>query len=78
MDSTSSQFVSARRMSVYDPIHQLSMWEENFKSNDNNLTVSTSIIEEADMKFGNQVHIQVSLPNLIILSFENDNAYLVD
>ncbi|TKY60337.1 Transcription factor TGA1 [Spatholobus suberectus] len=56
MDSPSSQFVSSRRMGVYDPIHQISMWEENFKSNDNNLTFSTSIIEE--MKLDNQVQVQ--------------------
>ncbi|KAH1135064.1 hypothetical protein GLYMA_05G182500v4 [Glycine max] len=55
MDATSSPFVSSRRMGVYDPIHQISTWEENFKSNDtNNLTVSTSIIGEVDMKLDNQ------------------------
>ncbi|RDX78991.1 Transcription factor TGA1, partial [Mucuna pruriens] len=58
MDGPSSQFVSSRRMGVYDPIHQISMWEENFKSNDNNLTVSTSIIEEADIKLDNHVLMQ--------------------
>ncbi|KAG5000171.1 hypothetical protein GLYMA_08G140100v4 [Glycine max] len=59
MDATSSQFVSSRRMGVYDPIHQISMWEETFKSNDtNNLTVSTSIIGEVEMKLDNQVHVQ--------------------
>lgn len=66
MDATSSPFVSSRRMGVYDPIHQISTWEENFKSNDtNNLTVSTSIIGEVEMKLDNQVHVQVSLPNFI-------------
>ncbi|XP_068470472.1 transcription factor TGA1-like isoform X2 [Phaseolus vulgaris] len=58
MDASSSQFVSTRRMEVYDPIHQLSMWEENFKSNVNTLTASTSIIEELDMKLDNQVQVQ--------------------
>ncbi|KAK7399487.1 hypothetical protein VNO78_10671 [Psophocarpus tetragonolobus] len=59
MDVPSSQFVFLRRMCVYDPMHQISMWEENFKSNDhNNLTASTSIIEEADMKLHNQVQMQ--------------------
>ncbi|XP_047173877.1 transcription factor TGA1-like [Vigna umbellata] len=59
MDASSSQFVSSRRMEVvYDPIHQISMWEENFKSNANTLTASTSIIEELDMKFDNQVQAQ--------------------
>ncbi|KAG5058348.1 hypothetical protein JHK86_013344 [Glycine max] len=59
MDATSSPFVSSRRMGVYDPIHQISTWEENFKSNDtNNLTVSTSIIGEVDMKLDNQFQVQ--------------------
>ncbi|CAJ1938017.1 unnamed protein product [Sphenostylis stenocarpa] len=58
MDVPSSQFVSSRRMGVYDPIHQISMWEENFKSNANTLTVSTSIMEELDMKLDNQVQVQ--------------------
>ncbi|KAK7358929.1 hypothetical protein VNO77_00870 [Canavalia gladiata] len=57
MDSTPSDFVSSRRMSVYDPIHQLTMWEENFKSN-GNLSASTCLIEEVDMKLDNQVHVQ--------------------
>jgi len=76
MDASSSQFVSTRRMEVYDPIHQLSMWEENFKSNANTLTASTSIIEELDMKLDNQVQVQVSSQNLYVF-FANDNAYFV-
>lgn len=67
MDASSSQFVSSRRMEVYDPIHQISMWEENFKSNANTLTASTSIIEELDMKFDNQVQAQVCLPNFYVV-----------
>ncbi|XP_048135643.1 transcription factor TGA4-like isoform X2 [Rhodamnia argentea] len=35
MNSTSTQFVSSRRMGMYDPIHQMGMWEENFKPNAN-------------------------------------------
>ncbi|KAL2343011.1 hypothetical protein Fmac_004296 [Flemingia macrophylla] len=58
MNSPSSQFVSSTRMGVYDPLNQISMWEENFKSNDNILSVSASIIEEGDMKLANQVQLQ--------------------
>ncbi|KAF7834239.1 transcription factor TGA4-like [Senna tora] len=53
MNSSSTQFVSTRRMGVYDPIHQISMWEENFKSNCN-LSASVPLIGEADAKSDNQ------------------------
>ncbi|KAK7379438.1 hypothetical protein VNO80_04899 [Phaseolus coccineus] len=53
MNSASPQFVSARRMSVYDPIHQISMWGEGFKSN-GNLSASMPLIDEADMKLDSQ------------------------
>lgn len=46
----SAQFVSSRRMSVYDPIHQINMWGEGFKSN-GNLSTSMPLIDEADLKF---------------------------
>lgn len=46
----SAQFVSSRRMSVYDPIHQINMWGEGFKSN-GNLSASMPLIDEADLKF---------------------------
>ncbi|KAI3431091.1 DOG1 domain-containing protein [Psidium guajava] len=35
MNSTSTQFVSSRRMGMYDPIHQMGMWDESFKPNGN-------------------------------------------
>lgn len=57
MNSPSAQFVSTRRMGVYDPIQQISMWEENFKSNCN-LSASVPIIGEADVKLDNQVQLQ--------------------
>ncbi|KAK7247472.1 hypothetical protein RIF29_42355 [Crotalaria pallida] len=53
MNSSSSQFVSSRRMSAYDPIHQITMWEENFITS-GNLSASTPSIDEADMKLDNQ------------------------
>lgn len=40
-------------MSVYDPIHQISMWGESFKSN-GNLSAQIPLIDEADMKFDSQ------------------------
>ncbi|TKY47621.1 Transcription factor TGA1 [Spatholobus suberectus] len=53
MNSPSPQFVSSRRMGVYDPIHQISMWGEGFKSN-GNLSASMPLIDEADMKLDSQ------------------------
>nr|AAA75414.1 TGACG-motif-binding protein [Glycine max]ABI34645.1 bZIP transcription factor bZIP52 [Glycine max] len=53
MNSASPQFVSPRSMSVYDPIHQISMWGEGFKSN-GNLSAAMPLIDEADMKFDSQ------------------------
>ncbi|KAI9116891.1 hypothetical protein K1719_011890 [Acacia pycnantha] len=50
MNSPSTQFVSSRRMGVYDPIQQINMWEENFKSNGN----LSALICEADGKLINQ------------------------
>ncbi|KAG6657482.1 transcription factor TGA4-like isoform X3 [Carya illinoinensis] len=52
MNSSSAQFVTSRRMGVYDPIQQMSMWGENFKSN-NNLNSSASLIVE-DVKLDSQ------------------------
>ncbi|WVZ05505.1 hypothetical protein V8G54_018851 [Vigna mungo] len=40
-------------MSVYDPIHQISMWGEGFKSN-GNLSASMPLIDETDMKLDSQ------------------------
>ncbi|XP_059431805.1 transcription factor TGA1-like isoform X2 [Corylus avellana] len=52
MNSPSAHFVPARRIAVYDPIQQISMWGENFKSN-SNLNTSASLIVE-DVKLDNQ------------------------
>ncbi|KAG2711795.1 hypothetical protein I3843_04G087000 [Carya illinoinensis] len=52
MNPSSAQFVTSRRMGVYDPIQQMSMWGENFKSN-NNLNSSASLIVE-DVKLDSQ------------------------
>ncbi|KAF3440183.1 hypothetical protein FNV43_RR18462 [Rhamnella rubrinervis] len=53
MNSTSTQFVTSRRMGAYEPIHQISMWGENYKSN-GNLNASASILVEADTKLSSQ------------------------
>ncbi|GLU20410.1 hypothetical protein SLE2022_366130 [Rubroshorea leprosula] len=53
MDSTSAQFVTSRRIPMYEPIHQISMWEENYRSN-GNLNTSASMIVEVDNKLDNQ------------------------
>ncbi|XP_027367971.1 transcription factor TGA1-like isoform X2 [Abrus precatorius] len=71
MDSTSSQFVSSRRMGVYDPIHQITMWEENFKSN-SNLSASTCLIEEAGMKLDNQVQSEDAFHEMLGTSTKYD------
>ncbi|KAK7830699.1 transcription factor tga1, partial [Quercus suber] len=52
MNSTSAQFVTTRRIGVYEPIPQISTWGENFKSN-GNLNSSSSLILE-DTKLDNQ------------------------
>lgn len=53
MNTPSAQFVTSRRIGGYDPIHQINMWGENFKSN-SNLNTSASLIVE-DMKLDDQV-----------------------
>ncbi|KAL5555914.1 hypothetical protein UlMin_038150 [Ulmus minor] len=53
MNSTSTQFVTSQRMGAYEPIHQMGIWGENFKSN-GNMNASTSILVETDTKLSNQ------------------------
>ncbi|KAF1870362.1 hypothetical protein Lal_00003568 [Lupinus albus] len=66
MNSPSAQFVSSRSMSVYDPIHQINMWGEGFKSN-GNLGATIPLIDEADLKFDSQSedasHVILGTPN---------------
>ncbi|KAE9601278.1 putative transcription factor bZIP family [Lupinus albus] len=50
--SSSSAFVSSRRMSACDPINQITMWEENFVNN-GTLSASTPLID-AETKLDNQ------------------------
>ncbi|KAK0606924.1 hypothetical protein LWI29_006355 [Acer saccharum] len=53
MNSPSTQFVTPRQMGIYEPIHQIGMWGENFRNNGNRNT-STSIIAEVDTKLDDQ------------------------
>ncbi|XP_038697236.1 transcription factor TGA1-like isoform X2 [Tripterygium wilfordii] len=53
MNSPSSQFVTSRGMGIYEPIHQIGMWGENFKSN-GNPNIPTSMILAADTKLDSQ------------------------
>lgn len=53
MNSTSAQFVTSRRMGAYEPIHQMSMWGDSFKSN-GNLSAPAPIIVDADVKLNDQ------------------------
>ncbi|TXG60533.1 hypothetical protein EZV62_015106 [Acer yangbiense] len=53
MNSPSTQFVTPRQMGIYEPIHQIGMWGENFRNNGNPNT-STSIIAEVDTKLDDQ------------------------
>lgn len=55
MNSPSPQFVPSR-LGIYEPIHQIGMWGETFKSNGNPNT-STSVIIEVDNKLENEVKI---------------------
>ncbi|CAN6542302.1 unnamed protein product [Malus baccata var. baccata] len=53
MNSPSTQFVTSRRMGVFEPIHQISMWDESFRSS-GNFNASASMILDEDAKLDNQ------------------------
>ncbi|XP_012437430.1 transcription factor TGA4 isoform X1 [Gossypium raimondii] len=53
MDFPSTQFVPSRMMGTYEPIHQIGMWGENFKSI-GNPSISASVIVEVDNKLENE------------------------
>ncbi|GFY80293.1 TGACG motif-binding factor 4 [Actinidia rufa] len=52
MDSPTAQFVTSRRMGIFEPIHQISMWED-FKV-DGCQIASASMIVEVNTKIDNQ------------------------
>lgn len=41
MNSTSTHFVPPRRVGIYEPLHQIGMWGESFKSNISNGNMNT-------------------------------------
>ncbi|XP_059642321.1 transcription factor TGA1-like [Cornus florida] len=53
MNSSSTQFDTSRRMVLYEPIHQISMWGENFRGNSCPDT-SALAIPAVDTKLDNQ------------------------
>lgn len=54
MASPSSQFAIARKMGIYDPLHQISMWEETFEGGISPIT-GTDTILQADVRLDNKV-----------------------
>ncbi|KAF9610790.1 hypothetical protein IFM89_024899 [Coptis chinensis] len=50
MTSPSTQFATSRRMGIYEPVHQVSMWDESFKA-DTSPTTGVSSIVEMDAKY---------------------------
>ncbi|KAK8653543.1 hypothetical protein V6N13_127538 [Hibiscus sabdariffa] len=53
MDFPSTQFVSSQTMATYEPIHQIGMWGENFKSI-SNPNISASVIVDVVNKLENE------------------------
>ncbi|KAK9272256.1 hypothetical protein L1049_002627 [Liquidambar formosana] len=53
MNSPSTQFVHTRRMGIYEPVHPIAMWGENFKGNGCPNTPASTILE-VDTKLDNQ------------------------
>lgn len=54
MASPSTQFATTRRMGIYDPLHQISMWEDMF-GGDISPNTGTSAILQADARLVNKV-----------------------
>lgn len=56
MSSASAQFATSRRIGIYEPNHQISMWGDSFKG-DSSPNTGASTIVEADAKHDNRVGI---------------------
>ncbi|KAK4754181.1 hypothetical protein SAY87_002285 [Trapa incisa] len=56
MNSTSSQFVSTRRIAMYEPMihHQMGIWGDNFKQNCSSNIIPASLVVEAHTNLDNQ------------------------
>ncbi|KAJ0683739.1 putative transcription factor bZIP family [Helianthus annuus] len=54
MTSTSTQFVTSRRMGIYDPLQQISMWEDAFGSNVSPIMSNNIMMPEVDARLTNK------------------------
>ncbi|KAJ0732920.1 putative transcription factor bZIP family [Helianthus annuus] len=55
MTSTSTQFVTSRRMGIYDPLQQISMWEDAFGSNVSPIMSNNIMMPEVDARLTNKL-----------------------
>lgn len=56
MASTSTQFVTSRRMGIYDPLQQISMWDDGFGANLNpNTSPGMMMMTQVDSRLANKV-----------------------
>ncbi|KAF8404530.1 hypothetical protein HHK36_009416 [Tetracentron sinense] len=53
MNSPSTQFATSRRMGIYEPVHQISMWRETFEG-DSSTKSGASMLAVVDKKFDNK------------------------
>lgn len=58
MSSPSSQLATLRRMSIYEPFHQISMWGDTFHGDASPNTGSSTIVQ-VDTRLDNQVILEV-------------------
>ncbi|KAM0062709.1 putative transcription factor bZIP family [Helianthus debilis subsp. tardiflorus] len=54
MTSTSTQFATSRRMGIYDPLQQISMWEDAFGSNVSPIMTNNIMMPEVDARLTNK------------------------
>ncbi|XP_031385237.1 transcription factor TGA4-like isoform X2 [Punica granatum] len=54
MNSTSTHFMSTRRIAMYEPINQMGMWEDNFKHSCTPNIPPASLVVEAQTNLDNQ------------------------
>lgn len=70
MTTPTTQFAPSSRMGLYEPLHQISMWDETF---DGNISPGTDvcIITEADTKLDDKVkhHMSFGLILFLLLLF---------
>ncbi|KAJ0687703.1 putative transcription factor bZIP family [Helianthus annuus] len=55
MTSTSTQFATSRRMGIYDPLQQISMWEDAFGSNVSPIMSNNIMMPEVDARLTNKL-----------------------